>query len=124
MSRPRILIVDDEQHIVHLLAMSLRRAGYEVLTADNGVKGIQLADAFKLDLMIVDQTMPGMTGTELAKKVGGLYPIIMLTGMPEMNDAGDAGIFEVIHKPFSPKELVGRVQSLIGPGNPPKEHCA
>ncbi|MFN3168517.1 MAG: response regulator transcription factor [Phycisphaeraceae bacterium] len=124
MSRPRILIADDEQHIVSLLSMTLRKRGYEVLTADNGYKALELAAAFKVDLFIVDQSMPGMTGTTLSQKLAGTAPVLMVTARPEITGQDQPDIAGVIHKPFSPKELAGRIESLIGPGQPPKEHSA
>jgi len=124
MSRPRILIADDEQHIVSLLSMTLRKRGYEVLTADNGHRALELAAAFKVDLFIVDQSMPGMTGTDLSEKLAGTAPVLMVTARPEITADNQPDIAGVIHKPFSPKELAGRIESLIGPGQPPKEQTA
>lgn len=124
MSRPRILIADDEQHIVSLLSMTLRKRGYEVLTADNGHKALELAGAFAIDLFIIDQSMPGMTGTDLSHKLAGSAPVVMVTARPEINTANQPNIAAVIHKPFSPKELAGRVEELIGPGQLSKEHSA
>ena len=124
MSRPRILIADDEQHIVSLLSMTLRKRGYEVLTADNGVKALELTSAFPIDLVIADQTMPGMSGVELASQLGGRIPLLMVTARPEITADDQPHINAVIHKPFSPNELATRVQAMIGPGAPPREQSA
>ena len=124
MSRPRILIVDDEQHIVSLVSMTLRRFGYEVLTADNGPRALELAAAFKIDMMVVDHSMPGMTGDELAQRVNGQMPVLMVTAKPELTSDSFPQISAVIHKPFSPTELAGKVQEIVGPGRPPKEQTA
>lgn len=124
MSRPRVLIVDDEQHIVSLLSMTMRKNGYEVLTANNGHRALELIAAFKVDLMVVDQTMPGMTGVELADHVGDTMPVLMVTARPTMTRDEHEHIDDVIHKPFSPMELVSRVSALIGPGQAGKEQSA
>lgn len=124
MSRPRILIADDEQHIVSVLSMTLRRRGYEVLTADNGEKALELAGAFEIDLSIVDQTMPGMSGIELADRLDPSIPVLLVTARPQLSEADYDRIAEVIHKPFSPKDLVAKVESLIGQANQPREQSA
>ncbi len=123
-SRPRILIADDEQHIVSLLSMTLRRRGYEVLTADNGHRALELASAFKIDLVIIDQSMPGMSGIELSTRLQGVAPILMVTARPQMNLADHPQLAAVVHKPFSPKVLVAQVENLIGPGQQPLEQSA
>lgn len=122
MSRPRILIADDEQHIVSLLSMTLRRSGFEVLTADNGEKALQLAEAFAVDLLVVDHTMPGLSGFELADRLSGSMPVLMVTARPELSESDRARVSGVIHKPFSPTELVARVKGLIGGAGQTKEH--
>jgi len=122
--RPRILIVDDEQHIVTLLSMTLRRRGYEVLTADNGPRALELAEAFELSLLIVDQSMPGMTGVDLAKKLSRSMPVLMVTAKPVIESSWREHIAAVIQKPFSPNDLVSRVEALVGPGKPSKEQSA
>lgn len=124
MSRPRILIADDEQHIVTLLSMTLRKRGYEVLTADNGQRALELAGVFTIDLFIVDQSMPGMTGTDLSEQLAGRAPVMMVTARPEITAENRPNIAAVIHKPFSPKDLAARVESIIGPGQPPREQSA
>jgi len=124
MSRPRILIVDDEKHIISLLSMTLRRSGYEVLSADNGPRALDLAAAFELDLVIVDHSMPGMNGIDLAKRLGSRLPVIMVTARPELSEEEMQYIAEVVHKPFSPMHLVSRVQALVGPAGASKEQSA
>lgn len=124
MPRPRILIVDDEQHMVSLLSMTLRRHGYEVLTAGTGQRGVELASAFELSLMVVDQTMPGMSGFELVEQLGGDTPVVMVTARPEISEDDYNHITAVIHKPFSPRDLVARIEAIIGPGRPGKEQSA
>lgn len=124
MSRPRILIVDDEQHIVSLLSMTLGRNGYEVLTADNGPKALEIASAFELDLMIVDYSMPGMTGAVLTERIDATVPVLMVTARPEITALTEPNCAGVIHKPFSPRVLVAKVLEIVGPGTLPKEQSA
>ena len=124
MSRPRILIADDEQHIVSLLSMTLRKRGYEVITADNGERALELAKAFRVDLFITDQNMPGMSGFELASKLDASIPVVMVTARPEISCSDMTRLAAVIHKPFSPKDLAARVESLIGPGAQTREQSA
>lgn len=124
MSRPRILIVDDEQHMLSLLSMTLRKSGYEVLTAGSGRQALELAGAFELSLMVVDQSMPGMTGFELTQRVGPGTPVVMVTARPEVHGRDHPHFAAVIQKPFSPRELVACVRDIVGPGHPGKEQSA
>ena len=121
MSRPRILIVDDEQHIVSLLSMTLRKQGYEILSANNGAKALELAGAFELDLVILDHSMPGMNGVDLSDQLSASLPVLMVTARPQILNDKNHRIAEVIHKPFSPRDLAARVCDMIGPGSPPKK---
>lgn len=124
MNRPRILIVDDEQHILSLLSMTLRKEGYEVVSANNGQKALALAGAFAFDLVILDHSMPGMDGLELSAMLDESLPMLMVTSRPQILNNRVHRINEVIHKPFSPRELAAKVQAMIGPGQPPKEQTA
>ena len=124
MSRPRILIVDDEQHIVSLLSMTLRKHGYEVLSANNGERALELAGAFALDLVILDHSMPGMNGVDLSDQLDASLPVLMVTARPQMINDTNHRISDVIHKPFSPRDLAAKVQDMIGPGQAPKEQSA
>ena len=124
MSRPRILVVDDEQHIVSLLSVTLRKEGYEVVSANTGQKALQLAELFEFKLVITDHSMPGMDGLELSNLIDPAIPVIMITSRPQILKERVHRIQDVMHKPFSPREVATKVASLIGPGNPPKEQSA
>ena len=124
MSRPRILVVDDEQHIVSLLSMTLRKEGYEVISANSGEKAIALLGVFEFKMVITDQTMPGMDGIELSTKLDPEIPVLMITSRPQILKECVHRIEDVIHKPFSPRDVVAKVQAMIGPGQPPKEQTA
>jgi two-component system alkaline phosphatase synthesis response regulator PhoP len=124
MSRPRILVVDDEQHIVSLLSMTLRKEGYEVVSANSGQKALALMSVFEFKLVILDHSMPGMDGIELSNKIDEDIPVMMITSRPQILKECAHRIQDVMHKPFSPREVAAKVQALIGPGDPPKEQIA
>ena len=124
MSRPRILVVDDEQHIVSLLSMTLRKEGYEVVSANSGQKALALMSVFEFKLVILDHSMPGMDGIELSNKIDEHIPVMMITSRPHILKECVHRIQDVMHKPFSPREVAAKVQALIGPGDPPKEQIA
>lgn len=117
----RILVIDDEPHIVSVLVLKLGNAGYEVLTAADGEEGFAAAIAEKPDLLITDYQMPFLSGLELCQRLkatAGLerMPVIMLTargfGLTADNLAG-TNIVAVISKPFSPRELLTKVSKVL-----------
>ena len=122
--KTKILVVDDEAHILHVVSMKLRNAGYEVITAEDGEEGLESALQHKPDLIITDYQMPFMTGLELCTKLKEheatrSTPALMLTARgfglaPEYLDK--TNIAGVLSKPFSPREILGRVQELVGGG--------
>lgn len=124
MNRPRILIVDDEQHIVSLLSMTLRKAGYEVISANHTAKAIDLANALELKLVILDHALPSMDEKELSDRLTPDLPVLMVTSKPQIFEHANHRIDQVIHTPFSPRELVGKVREMIGPGIMSKEQTA
>ena len=69
MTGKRVLVVDDEIHIVHVVAIKLRNNGYEVLSADNGAEALEVALREKPDIIVTDYQMPVMTGLELVEKL-------------------------------------------------------
>src|SRR3972149_8738447 len=84
MSDRRILVVDDEIHIVHVVAIKLRNNGYEVITADNGAQALEIAREEMPDVIVTDYQMPVMSGLELVKELRGDektrdIPVILLT---------------------------------------------
>jgi two-component system alkaline phosphatase synthesis response regulator PhoP len=116
----KILAVDDEGHILHVVSMKLRNAGYEVITAMDGEEALQLCASEQPDLMVTDFQMPVMTGLELCirlRREGNTrMPIIMLTARGfdlEEHEMVQAGISSVLAKPFSPRELLAKVESLL-----------
>jgi DNA-binding response OmpR family regulator len=119
--KPMILVCDDESHILHVVSLKLRNAGYEVITASNGNDGLALALEHRPDLIITDYQMPGLTGVqvcaELRKDERCMHiPALMLTARGfrlEPSELHNARIAEVISKPFSPRDVLGCVKALI-----------
>lgn len=116
----RILVADDEAHILHVVSMKLRNAGYEVFTAVDGEEAVELAAAELPDLIITDYQMPIMTGLEALKELRRNeqtrgVPAIMLTARGfdiEPAEMAEAGIAAVLAKPFSPREVLEKVAEL------------
>lgn len=117
----KILVADDEAHILHVVSMKLRNAGYEVITAMDGEEALELCSAEKPDLLITDYQMPYLSGLELCSQLRAQehtrgIPAIMLTARgfdiepDEMIRAGIAGVFA---KPFSPRAILQRVNDLL-----------
>lgn len=121
-AKPKILVVDDETHILHVVSLKLKNAGYEVFTAEDGEEGLEVALEQHPDLVITDYQMPFMTGLELCKKLKEheatrATPALMLTarGYSLAHEYIDqTNIAGVISKPFSPREILTKVHELIG----------
>lgn len=114
----RILVVDDEASILELVSYNLRRAGYEVVTADNGEEALRLARAGGIDLVVLDVMLPGMDGFDVLKEIrrSSALPVLMLTARGEEIDrvvGFEIGADDYVTKPFSPRELVGRVKAIL-----------
>lgn len=121
MAGKRVLVVDDEIHIVHVVAIKLRNNGYEVLSADNGAEAFELACKERPDIIVTDYQMPVMTGLELVEKLRQRQetkdiPVIMLTArsfaIPKEQQE-DLRISGCLSKPFSPKELLGDIEDVL-----------
>ncbi len=112
----RILVVDDERQIIRMLRASLQSSGYEVLTANNGIEGLERFESGRPDLIITDLAMPEMNGLELTQAVRRLdrTPIIVLsvrdTDVMKVK-ALDEGADDYLTKPFSMPELLARIRS-------------
>jgi CheY-like chemotaxis protein len=121
MTDRKVLVVDDEIHIVHVVAIKLRNNGFEVIAADNGAEGLKLALAEKPDIIVTDYQMPVMTGIELVEQLRQNEdtkdtPVIILTArsfaIPQQQQ-DDLGISGCLSKPFSPKELLGTIEDIL-----------
>lgn len=114
----KILIVDDETQIVEICRDYLKAAGYETVTASNGVQALSLAHREKPDLIVLDLMMPDMNGLDVCRTIRreSDVPIIMLTARVEETDkliGLELGADDYITKPFSPRELVARVRVVL-----------
>ena len=121
MTGKKVLVVDDEIHIVHVVAIKLRNNGFEVITASNGAEGYELACSEKPDIIVTDFQMPLMTGLQLAEKIRTNeetkdIPVILLTARNfaiEDKQRQDLQISDCLSKPFSPKELLGTIEDIL-----------
>ena len=121
----KILVCDDERHIVRLIQVNLERQGWDVVTAYDGKEGLEKVKAEKPDLLVLDVMMPYMDGFEVLKAIRKepeteKLPVIMLTAK-----AQDKDVFEGYHygadmyltKPFNPRELVTFVKRIAQGGD-------
>lgn len=116
-----ILVVEDEQDILALIEFNLRQAGYQVLTAEDGRRGLELARGKQPDLVVLDLMLPEMDGREVCRLLRQdehtrHLPIVMLTALAEETDrvvGFELGADDYITKPFSPRELVLRVRAVL-----------
>ena len=121
MAKEKILIVDDEEHIIELLKFNLLNAGYEVLTANNGIDAVKIAKAEKPSLILLDLMLPGLDGFDVCKEIKKdkdmkNTSIIMLTAKGEELDkilGLELGADDYITKPFSVRELLARVKAVL-----------
>jgi CheY-like chemotaxis protein len=116
-----ILVADDESHILHVVSLKLRNAGYRVVTARDGQEALELAAQEKPDLLITDYHMPQLSGLELCQKLKqdpatSEIPTIMLTARGyhlEAHDTEQNGILRMVSKPFSPRHLLATVNEVL-----------
>src|SRR5690349_7010292 len=119
-----ILVADDESHILHVVSLKLKNAGYRVLTARDGQEALEMAQQEKPDLLITDYHMPQLSGIELCRKLKQdpattNIPAIMLTARGyslEPADTEQSGILRMLSKPFSPRHLLATVEEVLAGG--------
>lgn len=117
----RVLIVEDEVDIADLIMFNLQRAGYEVLKAHDGITGTETAIRERPDLIVLDLMLPGRDGYSVFREIRrdartSRIPVIMLTARAQTEDriqGLEAGADDYLTKPFSPKELVLRVNAIL-----------
>ena len=122
MSKGRILVVDDEIYIVHILDFSLGMEGYEVLTALDGEQALERLKSDRPDLIVLDIMMPKLDGYEVCRTIKTNpetqhIPVILLSAKGRNVDQKmgfDVGADDYITKPFSPRKLVERINALLG----------
>ncbi len=116
-----ILVVDDERHIVRLVEVNLARAGYDVVSAYDGVEALEKVEESIPDMIVLDVMMPRMDGFEVLKKLQADpkykdIPVIMLTAKAQDADifkGWQSGVSSYLTKPFNPKELLVFVQRIF-----------
>lgn len=121
MSKEKILIVDDEEHIQELIKFNLENNGFNVVCADNGIDALKIARSELPQLVLLDLMLPGIDGYDVCKEIRkdnsiSNMPIIMLTAKGEELDkilGLELGADDYLTKPFSVRELVARVKAIL-----------
>ncbi|HZD05241.1 MAG TPA: response regulator, partial [Longimicrobiales bacterium] len=118
---PRVLVVEDETDIAALIAYQLTREGYRVETASNGSDALTAVNREIPDLVVLDRMLPGLSGDEVLRELRQesatrALPVLVLTARREQEDRIEGlelGADDYLTKPFSPRELVLRVQAIL-----------
>ena len=116
-----VLVADDDEDILQLVAFRLERAGYTVVTASDGQQALTAAREHRPDLAVLDVMMPGLNGYEVTRQLRSdpataEIPVILLTARVQEADVSrgfEAGADDYLRKPFSPQELRSRVQAIL-----------
>ncbi|MBI5441882.1 MAG: response regulator [Deltaproteobacteria bacterium] len=126
----RVLVVDDEAHVIRVLQLSFERAGYRVDTARNGEEALRRICESEPDAMLADIQMPRMDGRELCRRIQEVlpsrgFPILVMTSSVEAEHrewvASMPGV-EFVEKPLSVRKILERVGALVG-GAPPENEA-
>jgi two-component system OmpR family response regulator len=118
-TKRRVLVVDDEENVVHLVASALRFDGFEAVTADNGHSALAAVAEHDPDLVVLDVMMPGLDGRAVLQSLrsaGSAVPVIFLTARDAANDQVSAlrsGADDYVVKPFSVEVLLERVHAVL-----------
>ena len=115
---PKILVVDDEPTLVETIRYSLKKEGYEIVVALDGLKALEVARQERPDLVILDVMLPGLDGFEVCRALRRetIVPILMLTARDDEIDKVvglEIGADEYMTKPFSMRELIARVRAML-----------
>lgn len=121
-----VLIVEDEPHQAEMLSYNLERAGFTVLIAADGEDGLLQARDGTPDVIVLDWMLPGMSGIDVCRQLRGdpatrTIPILMLTARGEEEDRVqgiETGADDYVVKPYSPREVVARIHSLLRRADP------
>jgi DNA-binding response OmpR family regulator len=113
-----VAVADDDPKMVRLVRRNLELAGYRVVTASDGLGAISVVESEDPDLLVLDLVMPGMDGCEVLGRLREFtwLPVIILSGKSDEGDIVrglEAGADDYIRKPFSPKELLARIQAVL-----------
>ena len=117
-----VLVADDNDDILALVTFRLERAGYTVIQAHDGEEALRMAGEHRPSLAILDLMMPRLDGYEVTRGIRGDpaiadMPVVLLTARSQEADVArgfDVGADDYIRKPFSPQELLSRVQAILG----------
>src|ERR1700744_2922418 len=118
-SKRRVLVVDDEENVTHLVSSALRFDGFETVTADNGTSALAAVAESEPDLIVLDVMMPGLDGLGVLhnlRSAGSPGPVIFLTARDAATDRIGglrAGADDYVVKPFSIEELLARVHAVL-----------
>ena len=115
---PRVLLVEDDRVVVETLTTYLEHAGFDVSGTGDGADGLARAQAPDVALVILDWMVPGMSGPEVCRRLRAVssVPVLMLTARTAEDDRVrglETGADDYVPKPFSPREVVARVQALL-----------
>ncbi len=116
-----MLVVDDDRDIRDLVTFKLEQAGYEVRQAEDGLQALEAVRAWSPDLVVLDVMMPGLSGVDVTRELRAdpataATPVILLTAKAQEADVETgfvSGADDYVVKPFSPRELVSRVQAVL-----------
>src|SRR5438270_6094873 len=114
----KILIIEDEANIIQVIRIYLEQAGYSVISASDGIAGLELHAREHPELVILDLMLPGLEGMEVCRRIRNWAntPILMLTarqGEEDRIQGLELGADDYLVKPFSPRELVSRVKAIL-----------
>ncbi|GIK66596.1 MAG: DNA-binding response regulator [Chloroflexota bacterium] len=127
MAEETILIVDDEQNIIELASMYLKKEGFQIISAGDGLTGLRMAQDENPTLVVLDLMLPGLDGWEVCKRLRAEsnVPILMLTARDDDIDkivGLELGADDYMTKPFNPRELVARVKAILRRLEPRSTH--
>ena len=119
---PLLLVADDDEDILTLVELRLTRSGFDVVVARDGEEALRLAHEAGPDLAVLDWMMPKASGVEVVRALReddetASLPVLLLTARAadaDVVEGLEAGADDYLHKPFSPQELVRRVQAMLG----------
>ncbi|MES2517338.1 MAG: response regulator transcription factor [Bacteroidota bacterium] len=125
----KILLVDDDPDILELLEYNLTREGFQIRTAENGLKGVEIAEDFLPDMILMDIMMPVMDGIEAGRIIKqhpvlkNTYLIFLTARSEEYSEvaAFEIGANDYINKPVKPRALISRIKAVFQRGNSEKE---
>ncbi|MCX6523006.1 MAG: response regulator transcription factor [Actinobacteria bacterium] len=116
MAAQRVLVVDDEPTVRDVVARYLERDGYVVREVGDGDEVAAAIESFRPDLVVLDVMLPGRSGLDVLRELGNRVPVILLTARTDETDRVlglELGADDYVVKPFSPRELVARVRSVL-----------